>query len=212
MQRFGEIDALRRILAGVSCAAVGLLISVVFRMMMPLIRRRDWVGAGGPGRGVYRDRGVAAAAAGGVAGGDPAQRRHHLCHAPAGGGMNSDQQPDPDAGMDLRTDVAVRGRRRQFGDPRNAPGRGRRPALDDRQAVRRCLRDIAAVAGAERADRHPDRLCRRRRRRRAGRNTCDVRADGRAGLLCEPVPAAALEPFALARHDPGGAGSACRSG
>src|ERR1700737_1195334 len=41
--RFGEIDALRRILAGVSAAAVGLLISVVFRMMMPLIRRRDWV-------------------------------------------------------------------------------------------------------------------------------------------------------------------------
>jgi chromate transporter len=35
-QRFGEIDALRRILAGVSCAAVGLLISVVLRMMMPL--------------------------------------------------------------------------------------------------------------------------------------------------------------------------------
>ena len=34
-QRYGEIDALRRILAGVSCAAVGLLISVVFRMMMP---------------------------------------------------------------------------------------------------------------------------------------------------------------------------------
>jgi chromate transporter len=43
-QRFGEIDALRRILAGVSCVAVGLLISVVFRMMMPLIKRRDWLG------------------------------------------------------------------------------------------------------------------------------------------------------------------------
>jgi chromate transporter len=42
--RFGEVDALRRILAGVSCAAVGLLISVVFRMMMPLIRKRDVVG------------------------------------------------------------------------------------------------------------------------------------------------------------------------
>jgi chromate transporter len=42
--RFGEIDALRRILAGVSCAAVGLLIAVVFRMMMPLIRNRDFVG------------------------------------------------------------------------------------------------------------------------------------------------------------------------
>ena len=42
--RFGEVDALRRILAGVSCAAVGLLISVVFRMMMPLVRKRDAVG------------------------------------------------------------------------------------------------------------------------------------------------------------------------
>jgi chromate transporter len=41
---FGEIDALRRILAGVSCAAVGLLISAVFRMMMPLVKRRDLVG------------------------------------------------------------------------------------------------------------------------------------------------------------------------
>ena len=35
---------LRRILAGVSCAAVGLLIAVVFRMMMPLIKKRDLVG------------------------------------------------------------------------------------------------------------------------------------------------------------------------
>ena len=42
--RYGEIDALRRILAGISCAAVGLLISVVFRMMMPLIKKRDVVG------------------------------------------------------------------------------------------------------------------------------------------------------------------------
>jgi len=42
-QRFGEIDALRRILAGVSCVAVGLLLSVVFRMMMPLIKRRDLI-------------------------------------------------------------------------------------------------------------------------------------------------------------------------
>src|SRR6478736_3245784 len=42
--RYGEIDALRRILAGVSCAAVGLLIAVVFKMMMPLIKKRDVVG------------------------------------------------------------------------------------------------------------------------------------------------------------------------
>jgi|SRR5579859_7266204 len=43
-QRYGEIDALRRILAGVSCAAIGLLLSTVFRMMLPLIKRRDLVG------------------------------------------------------------------------------------------------------------------------------------------------------------------------
>ena len=42
--RYGEIDALRRILAGVSCAAVGLLLAVVLRMMMPLIVKRDLVG------------------------------------------------------------------------------------------------------------------------------------------------------------------------
>ena len=41
--RYGEIDALRRILAGVSCTAVGLLLSAVFRMMMPLVKRRDLV-------------------------------------------------------------------------------------------------------------------------------------------------------------------------
>ena len=34
---YGEIDALRRTLAGVACAAVGLLIAVVFKMITPLI-------------------------------------------------------------------------------------------------------------------------------------------------------------------------------
>ncbi|SDN58222.1 chromate transporter [Afipia sp. GAS231] len=42
--RYGEIDVLRRILAGVACAAVGLLLAVVFKMMMPLIKKRDAVG------------------------------------------------------------------------------------------------------------------------------------------------------------------------
>ena len=41
--RFGDVDVLRRILAGISCAAVGLLIAVVFRMMMPLLKRMDAV-------------------------------------------------------------------------------------------------------------------------------------------------------------------------
>jgi chromate transporter len=39
--RFGDVDVLRRILAGISGAAVGLLIAVVFRMMTPLLKRLD---------------------------------------------------------------------------------------------------------------------------------------------------------------------------
>lgn len=39
--RFGDTEVLRRILAGISCAAVGLLIAVVFRMMAPLLKRAD---------------------------------------------------------------------------------------------------------------------------------------------------------------------------
>src|SRR5712671_6712225 len=42
--RYGAVDALRRILAGVACTAVGLLLAVVFKMMMPLIKKRDAVG------------------------------------------------------------------------------------------------------------------------------------------------------------------------
>jgi chromate transporter len=41
---YGDVDALRRILAGVSCGAVGLLIAVVCKMMLPLIKRRDAIG------------------------------------------------------------------------------------------------------------------------------------------------------------------------
>src|ERR1700749_3103665 len=41
---FGDLEVLRRVLAGVSCAAVGLLISVAVRMMLPLIKRRDAAG------------------------------------------------------------------------------------------------------------------------------------------------------------------------
>src|SRR4029079_14053140 len=39
--RFGDVEVLRRILAGISCAAVGLLIAVVFRMMTPVLKRID---------------------------------------------------------------------------------------------------------------------------------------------------------------------------
>jgi chromate transporter len=39
--RYGEIESLRRILSGIACAAIGLMLAVVFRMMTPLIKRRD---------------------------------------------------------------------------------------------------------------------------------------------------------------------------
>ncbi len=38
---FGAIDALQRTLAGVSCAAVGLFVAVIVRMMLPLLEKRD---------------------------------------------------------------------------------------------------------------------------------------------------------------------------
>ncbi len=38
---YGDIAALRRTLSGISCAAIGLLVATVFRMLMPLIKRRD---------------------------------------------------------------------------------------------------------------------------------------------------------------------------
>src|SRR5436305_15247487 len=44
--RYGEIPALQRTLAGVSCAAVGLVIGVAAGMMGPLVRRRDPVAIG----------------------------------------------------------------------------------------------------------------------------------------------------------------------
>jgi chromate transporter len=44
--RYGEIPALQRTLAGVSCAAVGLVIGAAGRMMRPLVKRRDPVALG----------------------------------------------------------------------------------------------------------------------------------------------------------------------
>lgn len=39
--RYGEIEALRRTLAGVACVAVGLLFAVAFKMLLPLLRKRN---------------------------------------------------------------------------------------------------------------------------------------------------------------------------
>ncbi len=38
---YGNVPALQRTLLGVSCAAIGLFLAVIFRMMVPLLRRRD---------------------------------------------------------------------------------------------------------------------------------------------------------------------------
>ena len=41
--RFGDLSALGRILSGITCAAVGLLIAVVAKMALPLFSKRlDW--------------------------------------------------------------------------------------------------------------------------------------------------------------------------
>jgi chromate transporter len=44
--RYGDLPVLRRILDGVSCAAVGLLLAVTWRMMLPLLKRRDPIAIG----------------------------------------------------------------------------------------------------------------------------------------------------------------------
>jgi chromate transporter len=41
---FGQVEVLRRVLAGISCGAVGLLVAVVAKMLVPLIKRRDVAG------------------------------------------------------------------------------------------------------------------------------------------------------------------------
>jgi chromate transporter len=39
--RYGQIPALQRTLTGVSCAAVGLFLAVIGRMMVPLLKKRE---------------------------------------------------------------------------------------------------------------------------------------------------------------------------
>jgi chromate transporter len=80
-QRFGEIETLRRILAGVSCADDA----------ADQAARLDRVCR--PRRGVCRDRDSAAAVARSPVGGDPDQHRHHLRDAPEQRRMNPDANP-----------------------------------------------------------------------------------------------------------------------
>ena len=129
-----------------------------------------------------------------------------FCHAAAGEGMNSDANP-------IWTLVWTFGLMSLFavGGANSAIPEMHRVAVDVQHWMTdKQFADVFAisqiVAGAERADRDPDRLFRRRRCRRAGRDAGDVRTDRDPCLLCEPS-FAALEPFALARDHSGGAGS-----
>jgi chromate transporter len=42
--RYGDLESLRRTLAGISCVAVGLLFAVIARMMLPLLKKREPLG------------------------------------------------------------------------------------------------------------------------------------------------------------------------
>jgi chromate transporter len=44
--RFGEIEALRRTLAGVVCATAGLFLATVIKMLQPIVKQRSLVGLG----------------------------------------------------------------------------------------------------------------------------------------------------------------------
>jgi chromate transporter len=41
---YGDLESLRRTLAGISCVAVGLLFAVIARMMLPLLKKREPLG------------------------------------------------------------------------------------------------------------------------------------------------------------------------
>ncbi len=190
--RFGEIDALRRILAGVSCAAVGLLISVVFRMMMPLIKKRD---AGRPWSlmaAVFVAIGLLRLPLPAVLlVAIPLSIAITIRHAPAGRGMNESGNP-------ILTLALTFGVMSLFavGGANSAIPEMHRVAVDVQhwltdRAVRRRVRDLAIVAGAERADRHPDRLCGRGHQlahwSRHLRCACPTAV---LAYLCQPVSAA----------------------
>ena len=76
--RYGEIETLRRMLAGVAAAAAGLLIAVVAKMAAPVFRKRWNSGAGIAIAGLRRRRHHAVAAAAGVRGAGAGQHRARL--------------------------------------------------------------------------------------------------------------------------------------
>ena len=117
--RYGDIEALQRILAGVAAAAAGLLGATAVKMTQPLLR--EGIGALAVMAAAFVAIGVmrwplpwvllvlAPVSIGIAAGGCGDEARRHAAHA---------RRP-------VRDPVAVRGRRRHGGGPRDAPPGGR---------------------------------------------------------------------------------------
>jgi len=138
-------------------------------LMMPLFEKRDYIGAGADGRGIRQRSGFSGCRSGACCWWrSRSVSADQLCAIARPGPQRQAQAMNPRRQTRFRPWVwtfavmslfAVGGGNSDHS--RNAPGRGRRPALDDRQAIRRHLCDLAALARTERADRHPDRLFRR---------------------------------------------------
>ena len=90
---YGQIECLRRILAGISCGAVGLLIAIVVKMQMPLFKRCDLTGLAmmvlvfvAIGLLRWPLQAVLLVTV-------PVSNRPHFFHAAAGSGMSQDSNP-----------------------------------------------------------------------------------------------------------------------
>ena len=149
--RYGDIDALQRVLAGVAAAAAGLIGAIVIKMAQPLLRQGApaLAGRGGGLRGGRRHALAAALRAARAGAGLDRARR-------LGAAMKLDTLLT--LGVAVRAPLAVRDRRRHGGGAGNAPAGGRGVALDDRPAVRRPVRDRAGRARAEHHRGDADRL------------------------------------------------------
>ena len=111
--RFGDLEVLGRILAGITAAAVGLLIAVVAKMAAPMFRKRwDWAPLD-CNRRLHRRRHHAMAAAVGVRSACAGQHRVRM-------GKTMNDNPLIALARLFRAAVVVCGRRRQRGDSGNA--------------------------------------------------------------------------------------------
>ena len=197
--RFGDIETLGRILAGITAAAVGLLIAVVAKMAAPLfLKRWDWAPV------------IAIAAFIGVA---IMQWPLPLVFAGAGAGQRRVRVGDA---MNDNPLIALAGYFALLslfavGGANAAIPEMHRIAVEvmhwmsDRQFAD-MFRDRAGLARAEHHHRHFDRISRRWFGRRRRGNGGDVRADLRAGVF-RRAHLGPLQGRALAHRDPGRPGA-----